>query len=271
MRILNHRLVSDARPIEQASSPNQSAGLTPEYLVLHFTAGASFASSKAWLTNPSAHASAHLLVGRGGELAQLVPFNRKAWHAGESRWTGRVGLNAWSIGIEFDNAGPLQRVGTTWKSWFGSTVSDEEVLVAPHKHGGEPKGWQVFTEAQLEAGLQAVVALHGRYGFKDILGHEDIAPGRKQDPGPAFPLATFRARVLGRQDEGLQTRFTTTHLHIRSGPGTQHPTLPTSPLAPGTEVEVVGGAPPWAEVIVATGDPGVAPVSGWVHSAYLRA
>ena len=71
------------------------------------------------------------------------------------------------------------------------------MIEAQHKAEARPTGWHAFTEAQLSAAAAARV-LHDRYGFIDILGHDDIAPGRKVDPGPAFPMASFTTQVMGR-------------------------------------------------------------------------
>ena len=130
MKILQHRLSRDdgtAYPFRR--SPNQSGGtIEPEYLVMHYTAGASAESSVDWLTNPDAKASAHLVVSRAGEITQLVAFNRKAWHAGVSRWAGRNGVNSFSIGIELANSGVLNRQGGGWRTEWGAEVDDAEVI-----------------------------------------------------------------------------------------------------------------------------------------------
>ena len=108
MKIDNHRLIADnGQPVRYVETPNHGGVMTPEYLVMHYTAGSSAESAVAWLCNPEAKASAHLVIGRDGSITQLAAFNRSAWHAGQSRWAGRNSLNAFSIGIELDNAGKL--------------------------------------------------------------------------------------------------------------------------------------------------------------------
>jgi N-acetylmuramoyl-L-alanine amidase len=154
----------------------------------------------AWLRNPAAKASAHLVIGRDGRIVQMVAFNRKAWHAGLSRWGDIEGLNAYAIGIELDNAGRLQRRGDG--AWVhpvsGRVVPASEVIEAQHKAEPRPAGWHAFTEPQLSAAEAVARVLHDRYGFIDVLGHDDIAPGRKVDPGPAFPMGSFATQVMGR-------------------------------------------------------------------------
>ena len=80
-------------------------------IVLHYTAGTSAESSALFLTRPDVSASAHVVIGREGEVFQLVPFNIEAWHAGKSWDAGRGGLNRYSIGIELDNLGKLRFSG----------------------------------------------------------------------------------------------------------------------------------------------------------------
>ncbi len=204
MKVINHRLVQDdGKPYPFERSPNQSSGtITPRFLIIHYTAGRSAESSVSWFKNPDAKASAHLVIGRDGSITQMVGFNRKAWHAGKSRWGDIVGLNSHSIGIELDNAGELtHKAGGGWTAWFGKTYDDTDVVVANHKHdapGTAPSGWHAYTEAQLDALMDVVAVLQAKYKFEAVLGHDDIAPGRKRDPGPAFPMASVTARHEGR-------------------------------------------------------------------------
>lgn len=271
MRILRHRIHDDAgEPLAYRPSPNRGGKMKPEYVIIHYTAGRSLEESVDWLTRREARASAHVVIGRRGEVVQLVPFDTVAWHAGASRWEGRSGLNGWSIGIELDNAGRLTRHGDEWRAWFGGSYDPDEVLEATHKHESTAAGWHVYTPSQIQAALDLAVLLRDRYDLVDVLGHEDISPGRKTDPGPAFPMASFRARVFGRRDEQAPRHRTITTLNIRTGPGTQHPTVPGSPLPPGTRVEIVRAQDSWRLVDVLGTVNGVGDVQGWVHHRYLE-
>jgi AmpD protein len=105
--------------------------------------------------------SAHLLVRRDGELVQFVPFTLRAWHAGASQFEGRTACNDFSIGIEFEGSDDLP-----------------------------------YAPAQYDAGAQVLRALFEAYpalARSRLVGHSDIAPGRKTDPGPSFDWATLRA------------------------------------------------------------------------------
>jgi hypothetical protein len=88
-----------------------------------------------------------------------------------------------------DNAGQLKRVGNQYQAWFGKVYPEDEVLLAAHRHGGPVAPWHAYTEAQIERAMALAELLVEHYGLEDILGHEDIAAGRKIDPGPAFPLS----------------------------------------------------------------------------------
>ena len=207
MKIDNHRLIADdGQPVRYVETPNHGGVMTPEYLVMHYTAGSSAESAVAWLCNPEAKASAHLVIGRDGSITQLAAFNRSAWHAGQSRWAGRNSLNAFSIGIELDNAGKLERVGERWLCAVSKReYPDDEVLIANHPHdrpGTMAAGWHQYSAAQLDAAGEVGVLLMQSYALRDVLGHDEIAPGRKTDPGPAFPMASFRARLRGRDGSG---------------------------------------------------------------------
>lgn len=269
MLIKNHRLHSaDGELVASVPSPNQGGALTARYLVMHYTAGSSAESSISHLAKKEAKASAHLVIGAGGDITQLVPFNRVAWHAGRSRWQGLVGLNQHSIGIELDNAGVLEGGPGQWRSWFGRSYPDEEVVVAAHKFEEVERGWHRYPEVQLAAALEAAEAIVARYGLIDILGHDDIAPERKQDPGPAFPMENFRSHLMGRADDDFESFETTAALNIREGPGVQFAKLDGSPLAKGTQLrsELRDGSWHFVEVLDENGDPRM---TGWVHGNFI--
>jgi N-acetylmuramoyl-L-alanine amidase len=161
------------------------------FLVIHYTAGATAASSVDWWTKPEAKgASAHLVIDRDGTIFQCRPFDRTAGHAGVSKWrdpkTGTLytGLNSCSIGIELANAGDNWKLAVNWTKL--------PPVIARHKRGGPEKKWEDYPQPQLVALRQVSAGLVKRYNLDDAIGHEDIAPGRKVDPGPAFPMAQFR-------------------------------------------------------------------------------
>ncbi len=271
MHIDSHQIRDDAgEALPFVESPNVGGALDPGYVVIHYTAGSGADASIRWLTRERARASAHVVVSRDGSVTQLVPLDRVAWHAGASRWEGVEGLNRHSIGIELDNAGRLHREGERWCAWFGTEIPDDEVVVATHKHEDEPCGWHAYTREQIEATLEIASALVQAYEIADIVGHDDIAPERKRDPGPAFPMQSFRARILGRSEDHLPVYETTTHLNIRSGPGTEHEKLPTSPLADGSRLHVLQKAGAWRMVKVVDDVAGEEDVEGWVHGHYIR-
>lgn len=101
--------------------------------------------------------SSHFLIRRDGEVIQFVPCNRRAWHAGASDWRGRSCCNDFSIGIELEG-------------------NDDTP----------------FEGVQYEVLAELTCALQSRYSIADIVGHSDIAPGRKTDPGPYFNWAHYR-------------------------------------------------------------------------------
>ncbi len=200
MKISNHLLVADeGESVQFKKSPNQSSLISPIYLVMHFTAGLTLDGAVSWFLNPEAQASAHLVISRDGQIVQMVAFNRKAWHAGQSTWGNLNSMNQYSIGIELVNAGKLRkRSDGRWVNWANNTIPDDEVTVATHKTEVAPTGWHEYTEAQINSAIKVSSLLNRAYHFTDVLGHEDISPGRKVDPGPLFPLNSFRSIVLGR-------------------------------------------------------------------------
>jgi len=269
MKILRHRLhQEDGTPVRFVASPNRGGQLQHKYLIMHYTAGLDAEGAIRSLTNPQVKASAHLVIGRDGEVVQLVPFDRVAWHAGRSRWHGLKGLNRHSIGIELDNAGRLEQQGGQWRAWFGKVYPADSVHEAVHKNETRSAGWHTYSEAQLFAALAVSQLLVRHYGLADILGHDDIAPGRKSDPGPAFPMESFRAGVLGREADGDEIYETLANLNIRSGPGGHFGKLDASPLPKGTRLSLESRSGSWCFVEVLD-DGGAPDLNGWVHGDYI--
>ena len=265
LNIRNHRLVGDQ--ISFRATPNIGGALKPRFLVLHYTAGSSAASSIESLCTqkPQGNSSAHLVLARDGAITQLAPFNVVTWHAGVSQWLGIEGLNQSSIGVEIDNAGPMNPIGDRFMAWFGREYPAGEVLMAAHKHGGPVRPWHVYTEAQITRCLELAELLVQQYGLQDVLGHDDIARGRKQDPGPAFPLASIASRALGRGDDAPVCYIVTTDdLNIRKGPDAGFdPVAP--PLARGTLLRLIEPGSRWSKVEVE----GPSDVEGWVNNHFI--
>lgn len=159
------------------------------FLIMHFTSGASANSSINFWKSPEAKgASAHFVIDRDGKLYQCRPCNVTCGHAGVSTWTheGRTfnGLNSCTIGIEFANAGDSSNLIAKW--------SKLPPLLAKHKNGGPRCNWERYTPEQIKTGKELANVLVQRYKLDAILGHDDIAPDRKVDPGPAFPMEEIR-------------------------------------------------------------------------------
>jgi len=152
------------------TSANQDS--RAQYLVIHFTSEP-FESSLETLTRGDGKVSSHYLVrDNPPTVYQLVDENRRAWHAGDSAWKGQTQLNAASIGIEIVNLGLKGPPGA--------------------------QAWAEYPPAQMEAVMALVRDIIKRHGIRPdrVVGHSDIAPQRKVDPGPRFPWKRLA-------DEGL--------------------------------------------------------------------
>lgn len=177
--------VNDKHLLEGAKFVLLSGGtqmLTRRFLVIHFTAGASAQSSINYWRELGTGVCAHLVIDRDGTIYQCRPFNRTAGHAGLSSWKGFKNLNACSIGIELANGGDS----------YATKFSKLPPTTAKHKNGGRVTTWETYTPEQLAACEMVSKVLVERYNLDDVVGHEDIAPSRKNDPGPAFPMQKLR-------------------------------------------------------------------------------
>lgn len=257
-------------PVQRAPSPNHGGSIVPEFLIVHFTSGRSAETTVERFQESESRVSAHLVIGRNGSVTQLVPFHVEAWHAGVSRWADRVGLNSYSIGIELDNAGQLKRTARGWETWYHTVIPEEDVLPALHKNESVLSGWQTYTDVQLHTLFEIGATLVRTYGLKEVLGHDDVAPDRKNDPGPAFPMDEFRSYVMGRASSDLPVYRTVDTLNLRSGPSAAASKLVPSGLPSGTRVVELGSrSGSWLEVHVLDEIDGDRDLEGWVNSRYL--
>ncbi|WP_084657657.1 N-acetylmuramoyl-L-alanine amidase [Natronohydrobacter thiooxidans] len=154
-------------------SPNfgpRRAGLIPSIVVLHYTGMRGAADALDRLCDPSAEVSAHYMIGSCGTLWQLVAEEMRAWHAGAGAWQGAADVNSRSIGIELVNTGA-----------------------------------QPFPEAQISVLEQLLRAVMARWSIPahGVIAHSDMAPERKEDPGPRFDWARLARQGLALWPEGF--------------------------------------------------------------------
>lgn len=198
MKITNNLLYGDdGKQFPYVRTPNRGKTYVPKYLIMHYTEATTAASTIDWFQQSSSRVSSHLLIDTDGAITQFLPFNVIAWHAGDSTWDGKVSLNRYAIGIELVNGGRLGRVGDHWVCVTDNvTIPADEVLIAQHKNETFRSAWQTYPETQVNAAESVGKLLAEYYNLSDVLGHDDVAPGRKADPGPAFPMANFRASLF---------------------------------------------------------------------------
>lgn len=270
MEIKNHLLYLDnGKQATFKATPNKGGKYTPQYLVMHYTAATTAASAISWFLTPIAQASAHLVIAQDGAITQFAPFNVVTWHAGKSQWKGLIGLNQFAVGIELVNGGRLMHTGEKYICPVDhTTVPKDEVVIATHKNESAPAAWQTYTTKQLDVAIEIAALLVKAYNLKDVVGHEDIAPLRKSDPGPAFPMGSFRSRAMGRKNDTLDEYVTSDMLNIRSGPATSFAPL-TKPLPKGTPVTVLKTETTWSFVDVQKTINGIMDLEGWVSSKFL--
>jgi len=158
MEIKENKLVG----VSYRETPNKGGIINPVYIIMHYDGASNATSAIDWMTDSRSKVSAHLHISREGVVTQLASFNIKCWHAGISTWAGQKNLNNYSIGIELQN-----------------------------------KGKEAYTEKQINMAIEVCKTIIGTYPIREILGHSDIAPGRKEDPGTQFPWWKFKPLTKG--------------------------------------------------------------------------
>ena len=162
-------------------SPNfdeRAPGKAIDMLVLHYTGMVTMEAALSRMLDAAAKVSAHYMIDEYGTLYRLVDEDRRAWHAGVGYWAGERDINSVSIGIELVNPG--------------------------HAYPGYRGGYRAFPEAQMETLLGLAREIMDRHGIppQRVLGHSDVAPARKADPGELFDwdrLAAEGLAVMPRQ------------------------------------------------------------------------
>lgn len=177
--------------------------------VIHYTADGPEWNPVKWLCMPEAGASAHCVIERAGPVHRLVKLRDKAWHAGESEWLHRgvltENVSRYTIGIEIANCGLL------FKSKSGDFYWRQNrrfrPYIGPKPRWGKltyPGGrivegyWEPYTDAAMNS-LQELLAKLTQIGYgeaaQNLVGHEEISPERKSDPGPLFPWERFSRKL----------------------------------------------------------------------------
>ena len=152
-------------------SPNhgeRAGGRKPDMIILHYTGMGTANGALSWLCREESQVSSHYFVHEDGRVVQLVPEERRAWHAGKSSWAGETDINSCSIGIEIANP-------------------------------GHPGGLPDFPDKQIEAVAELCRDCGARWKIppERVLGHSDVAPIRKVDPGENFPWEKLHVGGVG--------------------------------------------------------------------------
>lgn len=253
----------------------------PKYIVQHYTAGGGGAGSARFLFGAHKPASsAHFVVDRDGKVYQVSDTSMTTWHAGQSYWRGISMLNGHAIGIEYANYG-------YWRPGIQPSTSqaarDAGWLEAAHKNDPSRKLlWEPYPEPLVAAGLaltQWLMETHPT--IRETMGHDDIAPRRKSDPGPAFPMERFQ-RLFSPDSTGskipvdvkpgvvIKPAKTPTFvvnaetLNLRGGPGTGFSVI--HELKRGDQVLMLLDQGEWAVVRIWKDGK---PVDGYVYDQYL--
>ncbi len=180
-------LLRRARQVVSPNCDDRPAGVLPELIVVHGISLPPGEFGGPWVdrlfTNDlpadghpyfagivRQRVSAHVLIRRSGEVVQYVPFHRRAWHAGESSWQGRARCNDFSIGIELE--------------------------------GTDHTPYEASQYAVLARLIDELCNAYPTLSADHVVGHSDVAPGRKTDPGPAFDWSLLRALMRFEREVG---------------------------------------------------------------------
>lgn len=176
----------------------------PKGAVVHFTAGRSKGGLKT-AVNTARHGKesgyTFFTISEDGIVVQAFPLDSWGYHAGESGWPGLgTGVSSKLVGIEVCCAGRLTKVGDKFKSWFGELYDASEVRYSPKKDNIQEGFYHKYTDKQVKALTELLLWLKSNnpsvFNFDYVVGHDEVAPKRKNDPGAALPLTMPEFRQL---------------------------------------------------------------------------
>ena len=291
MEIKNNRLIGGSgdkvNPFVEAHAYDKKKVITPDAIIIHYTAGASGSATVNLFKSASATTSAHFVVSEDGSITQMVDLNRRAYHAGTSSYGGRSGYNSLSIGIEISNPGYLQKIDGQYYTWWEAKKEKKtptplsKVFTGKHRNAVTTMTyWYKYTDEQIAAVKALCKAICKAYNIIEILGHEEIAPGRKCDPGPAFPLDALRDEIFAHNStvnindlfqnavsksaaSSLVVGKATVKLNFRQGPSSSAP-LKSSPMAAGTYIYIIGqdASKEWYNILHE--------ITGWIDKEFIE-
>lgn len=277
--VKNDILYEDGKKVTTVSTKKTSGTFKPgnlRFVVIHYTAGVNFDADVKTLSTADVQASCQLVVSPEGKVTQVGTFRDILWHAGRSSWRGLSGLNSYSIGIENTNPGwvelAYEKEGVKYfKFPLNGKVywndKDDEIVQAAHPNGGPVRYWVRFTKAQLDANEGIIRALMKAYPtIQEVVGHDQIAPDRKIDPGPCLPDGFYS---LFNKNSSTSTSSKTlivsgtggSGLNVRSGPGTNFPRVVLLPE--GSQVTELERQNLWVKIKTGSS-------TGFAHRDYLK-
>lgn len=230
-KLIDGFLFKDGQQVPFKASPNVGGKCKPKIMICHDTAsGLNSSGPISWLCNKDAKASAHFVVGRDGDITQLVNTNRVAWHAGKSTYPGHNdgsgSVNSIAVGVEIVNPGIMTRIAngraffsdSKTVSWDMNEYGIEKAAPLPLSLKRAEAYWMSYTDAQLEAVLNIGHAVKDAYNISDVVAHWTVSPGRKVDTNPLFPLEEMKDAILKGTDMGKKTRTNTVVVKNNASP-----------------------------------------------------
>ncbi|MEA2028721.1 MAG: N-acetylmuramoyl-L-alanine amidase [Campylobacterota bacterium] len=226
---VNNGILEGAQQIPHLEYKNKD--ITPKYIAIHYTAGGNLDGSINYLRK--IEYSYQILIDRDGRVVQGTPLTKRASHAGVSNWKGLDSMNNYAIGISLANFGFLNKYGNQYynlnshNNLITPKFDQDDVVEGKHWNGttgSRVKGWEKYTPSQYIALKEVCKALLDAYpSIIDVVGHEEIAMGRKPDPGMAFDWSELYPLFKNRLND-LGSKFSVNVasndlLHVRKGPG----------------------------------------------------
>lgn len=203
-RINQHWLIWDHPQVELVRKRERTAAIiVPELILIHYGVTSSLpalvAAQRATGYMAQFSIDGYASPGPNYQIRQMYPCNEYGSHAGESQWSEKAGCNAFAIGVEIANPGPLIRgADGQLRTVYGQVWPEEDAIEMRHPGGRAPQNWThwaAYSDQEIDILIELCRALIDAYPtISGIAGHDEVSPGRKFDPGPAFPMQWLREK-----------------------------------------------------------------------------
>ncbi len=198
MKLLNHYIDSQIKQHKNVVCTLLDDLISPDFIIIK-NISQPFAYTYKENNISQTKPDVHLVIDRIGNITQLIPFNKQVCGEIHGSWGIYKNIKSRAIVIALENHGRLCKQDDSFISWEGTVLEKTDVFEGTHRNEDSPNYWEKYPKGQTLITEKINQCLVTTYKVKCILGYEEVCPGLKVDPGPAFPLEIMRNKLVKKQ------------------------------------------------------------------------